>query len=1664
MRFGAWKIQAWNVLGDSEEINSWYNQIQLCCELSVTTHQGHCKNFILMEDLQSYDGVVAVGGDGLFSEVLHGLLYRARTDAKLPLYKQHKPFSLEVTPRLRVGLIPAGKDTVLGATLCLWHLREVSGTSNAQPWFVLMDKFNDYVSAEYLLENTPDKLRAIYGDARVKTAGLKTGCRIEVTKRVLRRLVSPGNWTRLSILRVTGPDDQSIAQFNRLIEACIPIHSNRREYPRRASLTLLARPPTLAESRFARGSPQSYLQMSPVQRYADTPSAASNHLNDCFQSCDQKAGSGSREFGVSASKEHAHSGSVSCNNTPQSRSETVALSRKTASHSRSEATPKPKPRGLYRRLNDSCLLSSPPKEMVIAHKRMAASHRSRPESSGISLHLSEKHRNRDLSVSDRTTLNDVTSVITDPATGLGYLRRSNVRNASTLPNSKRLHLSRSKIYELEHHPTQELGSDSPRKPRRPRSLGARNRVQSSSDILFGVKREVSHRSKSPTKKEIKDAPQALAPLGNLSVRTRLRKSKRSRKSPLPERIITHSTSPHDILTSDYHEWGKVKSAKRTPSISPYKLSEKVRHESRSLNKMAVIVDNGGKDFAEPDGNTHGMKSTTSEYLSESRSQANRTTESSVGREVHADFGGISESIDQTSKSHLDHKTDVVPNLGTPRAHLPVSPTLIDELEMLDSSIDLVSVIQNKNLNPTIENYSDLHQLVEHEKYVTTSVADILQMDFSTVASTSMNDTGALTPPPSTSLNSNKIKGTTGSLVYKSAAGTGTTRYHLDEHFENNLDNQPELLIPNNRETTGVPSLEQLAEFSENGRPASYLNDFSAGRKFLHGTEVLMTVSPAAILLFAKDEAIDLPCGILSLLQFPEYEEGTTVRVETRQRVCHLVEHVISVLSEEAMPSPMSTYGINYSNAELDWNRSGDLLKFKPLSSLACCTANVTTISEMLPTHSEALKDSVLIHSLGNSQCLSSDSCMNIKDVMGSTELARGNPGCEDVDDRPNCACGLGMSKRMDVVEDSGFCTEISGRHESLPTPPSECQLLILPCVDDAVDQTQFLPPPPSPNSELAKCDDHGFSKNVENCEDVSRKQPPDTDILNTCDGVCLPENCHSASTPLFQKEIDENACTVGMRNAIQNRIDNVVEGASFSINRDALEGATSSLASFSIKLNSPSSSSPKQVVIQTSLLNTKNNLKSPGHNSLPSSTSSIPLDLPVPSGPECDLMQLRQPKQDRRIKSAGASPLHFDVLIDISAPRSAQYHGNNSFGLPQNCHASTVVSVDLDDVGTQENTHNATELSNRGRMESPISITLITELQGEGCGTSTLESFFRVAVPFKAKFFQNVLGFDIGVDVLGIHDASTKAFLRYTVSLLGYGFHGDILEPSERLRWLGPPRYDFAGAIKWLKLACYKCRIAYLPSTSSTPFDEKICVASCPICLASDGDHEGNAWTVRAGLPMTSSEVRQADGPGIQTHPTTSSLVDSPTLCFHPPHTSSVHPNLSAQNNLSAEVTEKRNDSLGEEGEESESQEKGLTTRWQVIVGDFVAVNAFLISCRCAKSPLGPAPAAHLGDGFLDLVLVRRCSRMKYLRYLVKLTNRHWKRKSEHLQMPFVEAYRVRAFHFEALNRYGCPVAPDETVGEDTSVWCVDGEVLCNPNIICWCVRVHFLLSSLISL
>lgn len=58
-----------------------------------------------------------------------------------------------------------------------------------------------------------------------------------------------------------------------------------------------------------------------------------------------------------------------------------------------------------------------------------------------------------------------------------------------------------------------------------------------------------------------------------------------------------------------------------------------------------------------------------------------------------------------------------------------------------------------------------------------------------------------------------------------------------------------------------------------------------------------------------------------------------------------------------------------------------------------------------------------------------------------------------------------------------------------------------------------------------------------------------------------------------------------------------------------------------------------------------------------------------------------------------------------------------------------------------------------------------------------------------------------------------------------------------------------------------------------------------------------------------------------------------------------------------------------------------------MIQGKFLAINAASMSCACPRSPEGLSPAAHLSDGTTDLILVRDCSRLNFLRHLYRHTN-----------------------------------------------------------------------------
>ncbi|KAG2460266.1 CERK1 kinase, partial [Polypterus senegalus] len=194
-----------------------------------------------------------------------------------------------------------------------------------------------------------------------------------------------------------------------------------------------------------------------------------------------------------------------------------------------------------------------------------------------------------------------------------------------------------------------------------------------------------------------------------------------------------------------------------------------------------------------------------------------------------------------------------------------------------------------------------------------------------------------------------------------------------------------------------------------------------------------------------------------------------------------------------------------------------------------------------------------------------------------------------------------------------------------------------------------------------------------------------------------------------------------------------------------------------------------------------------------------------------------------------------------------------------------------------------------------------------------------------------IVGDSQPMDVCSVHHYNT--FLKYSVSLLGYGFYGDILTDSEKYRWMGPARYDFS-------------------------------------------DFEGE---------------------------------------------------------------------------------------WKYAKGKFLAINAACMSCACPRSPKGLSPAAHLADGTTDLIIVRKCSRLNFLRHLLRHTN-----KDDQFNLSFVEVHRVKKFKFtpkhlenessdikDAGKKIFDRICQDHSACCSTPVnsnWNCDGEILDHAEIE---VRVH---------
>lgn len=201
--------------------------------------------------------------------------------------------------------------------------------------------------------------------------------------------------------------------------------------------------------------------------------------------------------------------------------------------------------------------------------------------------------------------------------------------------------------------------------------------------------------------------------------------------------------------------------------------------------------------------------------------------------------------------------------------------------------------------------------------------------------------------------------------------------------------------------------------------------------------------------------------------------------------------------------------------------------------------------------------------------------------------------------------------------------------------------------------------------------------------------------------------------------------------------------------------------------------------------------------------------------------------------------------------------------------------------------------------------------------------------------------------------------VRYAASFAGYGFYGDVITESEKYRWMGPKRYDYAGTMVFLKHKAYEAEVAYL--------EEKPRETS-----SSERAPQSNRKRALWGLPRKPERMVCRANCGV---------CRTNTNC-----TSSL------------------------QNTHSQSQQE---SKWLRSKGHFLSIGGAVISCRNERAPDGLVADAHLSDGFLDLILIKECPHALYLWHLTQLA----RKGGSPLNFEFVEHHKTRAFAFTSFGK-----------------------------------------------
>ncbi|MBA0718473.1 hypothetical protein Golax_006220 [Gossypium laxum] len=202
-----------------------------------------------------------------------------------------------------------------------------------------------------------------------------------------------------------------------------------------------------------------------------------------------------------------------------------------------------------------------------------------------------------------------------------------------------------------------------------------------------------------------------------------------------------------------------------------------------------------------------------------------------------------------------------------------------------------------------------------------------------------------------------------------------------------------------------------------------------------------------------------------------------------------------------------------------------------------------------------------------------------------------------------------------------------------------------------------------------------------------------------------------------------------------------------------------------------------------------------------------------------------------------------------------------------------------------------------------------------------------------------------------------EPLVRYAASFAGYGFYGDVITESEKYRWMGPKRYDYAGTKVFLKHRSYEAEVGYLEVESEK--DSSIL--------------DGSRMLSRVrSLKRKKSErnICQANCDVCNTKPVYSSTRSLPAI-------------------------------------------SSPEARWLKSKGRFLSVGAAIMSNRNERAPDGLVADAHLSDGFLHLLLIKDCPHALYLWHLTQLA----RKGGNPLNFDFVEHHKTPAFTFTSIGK-----------------------------------------------